>query len=864
MAHAEVYTRTAKGMLEIRNRASALPLELQAVLKSIEGLATVSEVCARVRLGHGLVQHAVQQLHVAGYITPAKANEDADLDFTAPGAMTRLQAEADARARAEADARARAEQARRDAAAAKLREQEQARAQQQAQQEAARAAEARAQADAAARAADEERARAAAQADAARTAESKAAAQQRMEAALIAEAHAAARAREMATAESAARETLTQTQNNAALAREEAQARARAESEAEARAHAEAHARAMVEAQLKAMSAALERAQTLAREEAEARAKLTADLQAREAAEARASAEAAARARADAEMQMRAELAKLRAEAKQAMEQAAAQAEAERLAREAAEALAQQERSARASAEARAAAQLEAQRRAHAAARAATQALIDEERLAREAAESRAQAELQARLAHEHALNASTEERVRERVAQEIQAREEAERAADAEYRAELARRAALAAAAQPPAPAKFELPRKPLDKAFALKVGAAAVVVVLLAAAVMLPAMPLDGYALRVEKAASSLLQQPVRVGRMQYHILPRPELIIDRVAVGASYGTRIEQVSVSAWPWEFFGAQPSFDAATVTGAVIEQEGWPALRTLVAAPHAGVRVDRIKFSSSRIALQDVALPISSATLHFLRNGNVQKITVASGNATLDAAPASTGGWRIALNARTWQPPVGPSMMFDSFSAKGIIDGHRLKNASFEATIAGGELKATVAADWRDGVKAEGRFDVAKSQLQLLVPAYTPHFTARGTVAATGRYRFDAPSLGKLVDNPRITADFNVASGELGNVDIVRALQQVTAKGIQGGRTRFDQLTGNVEVAGDRYRYRQLKLTSGAMSAAGDVDIGSGNQLSGRVSADVKTSSQTAIRGLLTVTGTLTNPVLKP
>jgi hypothetical protein len=239
-------------------------------------------------------------------------------------------------------------------------------------------------------------------------------------------------------------------------------------------------------------------------------------------------------------------------------------------------------------------------------------------------------------------------------------------------------------------------------------------------------------------------------------------------------------------------------------------------------------------------------------------------MTVTSGSATLNATPASAGGWRIALDARKWQSPVGPAMMFDSFTAKGVIDGHRLKDASFEASIAGGELKATVAADWRDGVKAEGRFEVAKSQLQTLMPAYTPHFTARGMFGASGRYRFEAQSIGKLVDYPRITADFNVASGELGNVDIVRALQQVTAKGIQGGRTRFDQLTGNVEVSGDRYRYRQLKLASGAMSAAGDVDIGSGNQLTGRVSADVKTSSQTAIRGLLTVTGTLTNPVLKP
>jgi len=866
MLLANLYTRTPKGALEIRNPASTLPPELQPVLMFIDGRCTVTELSARLRIADNAVRQAVQRLHSAGYIEPApSANDtDADLDFTAPGVMPRLQAQAEARARAEAAAQAQAEQARREAAAARLREHEQARAQQQAEVQATQAAQARARADAAARAADEECARAAEQATAASNAESRAAAQARMEAALLAETRAAAEARKLANAESVARNALTESQTTAARAREETQARARAESEAEARAHAEAHARAMVEAQVKTMSAALARAQALAREEADARARLTADLQAREAMEAQARADAAARARAQAEVEMRAELVRLRREAQQALEEADARAEAERQAREAAEALAEQERAARATAEARAAAEIDNQRKAHAAARAATQARVEEEIAARQAAEARAQAEARAHIERESTLQASAEEVVRRRVAEEISAREEAERAADAEYRTQMERRAQLGAAVQKPEAPRAQLVRKPFDRMFVAKAAGIAAVLVVVGIAIALPAMPLDGYVPRVEKAASALLQQPVRVGQMQYRLLPSPVLVMSRVSVGPTYGTRIDEISVSAWPWELFDTSPRFDFVTIRGAFIEQDGLSALRGLVGARRNGVQVERAAFEGARVMLQDLDVPVSNATVQFQRNGAVRSMTLMSGGATLEATPQISGGWRIAMNARKWRSPLGSALVFDSIAINGVVAGSLLQDATLRADIAGGELTGSIAADWRDGVRAEGRFRMAGAQLQLLMPAHTSHFTARGTLTAEGRYRFESPTIGKLLQSPRITADFRVASGELVNIDLLRALQQVTAKGVQGGRTRFEQLSGTVEVTGDRYRYRQLKLSSGAMSATGDVEVAPGNPLAGRVSADVQTATRTAIRGMFTVSGTLTNPVLKP
>jgi uncharacterized protein involved in outer membrane biogenesis len=375
---------------------------------------------------------------------------------------------------------------------------------------------------------------------------------------------------------------------------------------------------------------------------------------------------------------------------------------------------------------------------------------------------------------------------------------------------------------------------------------------------------VPLDAYVPRLEKMASAMLRQPVRLGQTQYRMFPTPQLKIERIAIGASYGTRIEQVVVSAWPWEFFTESPRFDSMTVTGAVVEHDGISGIRSLIQPGKNGTQLQRVIFEGSRLAIQDIDMPVSNGMIRFERNGGIRSVKINSAGATLELVPAGGGTWSVALNARTWKPPLGPALTFDSISLKGVTDGSSMKAATVNASIAGGNVTATVAADWRDGIRAEGRFEVTKAQLQSLMPAYTSHFNARGTLSAQGRYRIESATVGKLLENPRVTADFLVASGELANVDLVRALQQVSAQGIQGGRTRFEQLVGSVEVAGDRYRYRELKLVSGPMTASGNVDIAPGNQLAGRVVADVQTASRTAIRGSLRVSGTLTNPVLKP
>jgi hypothetical protein len=143
------------------------------------------------------------------------------------------------------------------------------------------------------------------------------------------------------------------------------------------------------------------------------------------------------------------------------------------------------------------------------------------------------------------------------------------------------------------------------------------------------------------------------------------------------------------------------------------------------------------------------------------------------------------------------------------------------------------------------------------------MPYFTRNFTAGGTLDLTATYTLSGANLQTLFDGTRLEGTFSIAGGELGNVDLARALQAAKAGGSRGGRTRFENLSGTVQVNGNQYSYRQLQLASGAMNATGNVEVSDG-ALSGRVNVEIGTKGVVVARGGLTPAGTLRDPVLRP
>src|SRR5262245_51066741 len=173
-----IFTKTPKGILEVKNKTIRLPRDLGLVFLAVDGKSAVADLPQKAHMDEASLARALDKLLSDGYIwisyqpldgSPAGAQStgDLDLDFTSPTVVAQLETEARVRAQAEAEAKARAEAAARAAAAAKARQESEAQAHAAAQAKAKAETEAKARAEAAAAAAAKERVRAEAEVKAA-------------------------------------------------------------------------------------------------------------------------------------------------------------------------------------------------------------------------------------------------------------------------------------------------------------------------------------------------------------------------------------------------------------------------------------------------------------------------------------------------------------------------------------------------------------------------------------------------------------------------------------------------------------------------------------------------------------------------
>jgi uncharacterized protein involved in outer membrane biogenesis len=244
-------------------------------------------------------------------------------------------------------------------------------------------------------------------------------------------------------------------------------------------------------------------------------------------------------------------------------------------------------------------------------------------------------------------------------------------------------------------------------------------------------------------------------------------------------------------------------------------------------------------------------------------NGSVERVMMNSGALRVDLAQKDKA-WRATVDARNWQPPLGPSLTFDDLNVVAVFGPSQATLTSIEGKAGRGAVKGTAKASWGNGIRVEGEFSVTNGDLGQLMAAFTRDFSMTGTLTTNATFSLQGTSIKNLFADPRIEGSFNVEHGELNNVDVVRAIQSPSRDGVRGGKTRFESLTGVVQVAGRQYSYRKVQLASGPMNATANVDIAPSGDLSGRVSAELGSKTVVVARGTLNVTGNLKSPALKP
>lgn len=201
-------------------------------------------------------------------------------------------------------------------------------------------------------------------------------------------------------------------------------------------------------------------------------------------------------------------------------------------------------------------------------------------------------------------------------------------------------------------------------------------------------------------------------------------------------------------------------------------------------------------------------------------------------------------------------------MVFDQIKARVVAQPDHLDMGGLEANLYGGKLSGSIGINRKDATLI-AEIAVSEIAMQPLVEALTNKVLFTGSMESAAKFSMRLGKFERLPENLKLTGSFHLRNGELSKVDIAQAAVSPGKISDRGGATRFDDLTGLLDVDADGYHFRKIKIASGSLSADGEVDISPSLQLGGTLNADVRGTAG-LVSMPMAVSGTLDNPIVSP
>jgi hypothetical protein len=209
----------------------------------------------------------------------------------------------------------------------------------------------------------------------------------------------------------------------------------------------------------------------------------------------------------------------------------------------------------------------------------------------------------------------------------------------------------------------------------------------------------------------------------------------------------------------------------------------------------------------------------------------------------------------LTLTLRDSALPLLPNWQFEEFKAKGELNRDEWHITDLDSRIRGGILTGDARITWRSGWRVQGVL------LAKVIPLQNINKLLTGDLDGSARFQMQADSLTKLTNTASLNGVFNVKKGMINSMDVIETARLRSRDNLPGGRTHFEELSGELSYANDRYQFSQLKLNDSVLKAAGALTV-AGQQLSGNISADLTMRTGMGSTSLQ-VGGTTESPTLK-
>ncbi len=426
--------------------------------------------------------------------------------------------------------------------------------------------------------------------------------------------------------------------------------------------------------------------------------------------------------------------------------------------------------------------------------------------------------------------------------------REAKEREREARERAKEREREAKRAASGASAPAAAS--HKPFRRKRSLGKPIALTLFVLLVAGVgAVHVMPVS--TAEYEKAVSEAIGRPVKIGAAHLSLYSGAQFKFDNVSVGD-----VKIAAVRAYPevGSLFGDKKAFSRIELEGVSLPQQ---ALGEVFAAKIRGANFSVGRLSVRQLKLSGpLALPVLEADMDITPSGTVG-VTSVRGPDNLSAKLTPTGSAiDFDVTASGFTLPFLPDVTLATFAMKGKATGDSMKIESWGGASLDGAVSGNANVRWGRSWSIDGVLTVRGINAAVFAPALLSDGKAEGT----GRFSMNDPDPANFMRRGRVEGTFSVNKGVLGSFDLSRAIQ--TGGRQATGRTSFAEMTGQGVFDKGAVALRNVSFSAGAMNAAAVADITPDGALSGRIVADIKTSSQN-LRATVNIGGTVKEPQVK-
>jgi AsmA-like protein len=371
---------------------------------------------------------------------------------------------------------------------------------------------------------------------------------------------------------------------------------------------------------------------------------------------------------------------------------------------------------------------------------------------------------------------------------------------------------------------------------------------------------VPIGSFIPSVEARASAALGQPVTIAALRLSLLPL------QVTASEVQSPLIEaqQVTLSPSLWHLFSEVRVLREVKLNGVRVKPDFFRRVLGRNDPAAAGVRVRRIVFSNAELRLDHASLRSLQGTVTLAADSQVQEIRVQhQGERMQVVAKRAAGGFQLQVLAHNWTLPIGPPVAFDRIEASARLTAQSISTAQLSASLYGGTLTGPLVVTWRPGWTVGGALALDGVQVQPLARLLSPQAATSGRLQANARFIARASAPKALLRSLRLESDFRIEAGMLQRVDLEAAARQPLSPDAGEGSTRFDGLSGRLEIDDDGYHFTGLNVESGLLAATGEVSVSRDQRLDGRIAARLKGTGPLFAMPMR-VSGTLQDPNVSP